>query len=148
MSHYCKALIIHCIDFRLGGAIKNYLARNDLFDNCDVVAVAGAVKNLVAPQQEFDREVLLRQIAISKKLHHITHLILMNHTDCGAYGSPRFAGEAGGRSAFTSRDEEKKKHFEDLKTASAMVKKKYSDLKIQTLLADIEDSEKINIFSV
>lgn len=139
MSHHCKALIIHCMDFRLGSATKAYLEQNNLLNDCDVVSVAGAAKSLVSPAKESDREFLMRQIGLSQKLHGIGEVVLMNHTDCGAYG---------GRAAFASRDEERKKHSDDLRAAAEVIKKENPSLAVRTLVADIEDSGKIEIKNV
>src|SRR3989344_5369005 len=100
MQHTCKALIIHCIDFRFGKAIKKYLEDKNLLGDIDIVSVAGAVKN--------NADFLMKQIDISKRLHDIKEVILMNHTDCGAYG---------GRKAFGSAEDERNKHLSDLNEA-------------------------------
>ena len=139
MSHHCKALIIHCIDFRLGKATKQYLEEQNLLGNCDIVSVAGAAKNIASPENDFEREFLMKQIEISKKLHGITDVILMNHTDCGAYG---------GRSVFASSEEEKKKHFEDMEQAAEMILKKYPDVNVKKILADIDDSGNVALVNV
>ena len=134
MSHHCKALMLHCIDFRFGKAIEDYLERNGLLNNCDIVSVAGAVKNLVAPKETSDRSFIIRQIEISKKLHDIENVILMNHTDCGAYGET---------SVFTNDAEEIKKHSDDLKEAKNIVQEQYPDLGIQLVLSKINSSGQI-----
>lgn len=136
MPHHCKTVIVHCIDFRLGKAIKKYLEEQNLLGDCDIVSVAGAAKNIASPENDSEREFLMKQIDISKKLHNISEVILMNHSDCGAYG---------GSSAFSSKTEEQKKHSDDMNMAAEIIRQKYPDLHIQTLLADIEDSGKINI---
>lgn len=139
MSHRCKTLIIHCIDFRLGKAIKNYLEEQNLLGDCDVVSVAGAAKNLASPENGFEREFLMKQIDISKKLHHIAEVILMNHSDCGAYG---------GSSEFGSKEEEKKKHFEDMERVAEMIRKKYPDVNVKKIFADIDDSGTVAMVNV
>ena len=136
MPHACKALVIRCMDFRFISAINEYLESKNLLNHCDIVAAAGAVKNFASPEHELDREFLMRQIDIAKRLHGIREVILINHTDCGAYG---------GRKAFTSREEEREKHSEELRAAATMVAERYPSLAIQTLIADIEDSGEINI---
>lgn len=134
MSHTCKALILHCIDFRFGKAIKKYLEEQGLLGDIDIVSVAGAAKNLVSPNSPSDTEFILRQIEISKKLHNITELILMNHTDCGAYG---------GHKAFASHDEEVQKHQDDMQAARELVQTKYPDLEIKTVLATISPTHEV-----
>lgn len=81
------------MDFRFGEAIKNWLKEKGLLNNCDIVSLTGASKGLVSPKNPAEPEIILRQIEISSNLHKISQVILMNHTDCGAYG---------GRDAFAS----------------------------------------------
>lgn len=130
MAHNCKAAIIHCIDFRLGPAIKAYMEERGLLGDCDVIAVAGAAKDLVEPGSESDRDFLMRQIDISKQLHHINTVILMNHTDCGAYG---------GRTAFVSTNEEEENHRSHMAQAAALIKDKYPELNVEMVLADLRE---------
>src|SRR3990167_8832344 len=117
MKHTCRALIIHCIDFRFGKAIKKYLEDKNLLGDIDIVSVAGAVKNA---------EFLIKQIDISKTLHDIKQVILMNHTDCGAYG---------GEQSFGSAEEEREKHLSDLKDAKIKILKKNPELEVKPVLA-------------
>ena len=114
--------------------IKEYMEQNNLLGDCDLVAVAGAAKDIASPTTAEDRKFVIRQIDISKSLHHIQKVILMNHTDCGAYG---------GRKSFASRAEEEKKHFEDMQKAADIITSKYPDLQITKVLANIEDSGEI-----
>lgn len=139
MLHDCKALIIHCIDFRFGSAIKKYLEENHLMDNCDIIAAAGAVKNLVAPISPFDREFILRQVEISHRLHHISQVILMNHTDCGAYG---------GRDAFDSTEAEHDQHVNDMQKAKEMIQAKFNDVDIKIVLAKISPIGQISFVEI
>lgn len=134
MFHTCKALILRCIDFRFGKAIKKYLEEQGLLGDIDIVSVAGAAKNLVSPNSPSDTEFILRQIEISKKLHNIKELILMNHTDCGAYG---------GRKAFGSDGAEKTQHIEDMKKAGKLIHTRYPDLEIKTILATISPTHEV-----
>lgn len=127
-SHFCKSLLLQCMDFRLGEAIKKWLEENHLMNNCDVVSLAGAVKNLVEPKESTDREFILRQIEISQRLHRISEIILMNHTDCGAYG---------GREAFESGETEYQRHKADLKTAKEIIQGRFSELEVRMILAKI-----------
>lgn len=129
MKHTCATLILHCIDFRFGKEIKKYLEQRDLLGNCDIVAVAGVAKNIASPAVENDREFVVRQIDISKKLHDIKEVIVMNHTDCGAYG---------GRAAFASEEEEKMRHIADMQKAQEIIRAKHSDCTVTTVLAHID----------
>ncbi|MFH1246655.1 MAG: carbonic anhydrase [Candidatus Liptonbacteria bacterium] len=134
MSHHCSTLILHCIDFRLGTAIKKYMEENNLLGDCDIVSAAGAAKDLASPASESDRAFILRQIDISKRLHHTSKTILMNHTDCGAYG---------GRSVFASKEAEDAKHEEEMASAENLIKEKYPDMQVEKVLADISETGEI-----
>ncbi|MEY4731758.1 MAG: hypothetical protein RL681_704 [Candidatus Parcubacteria bacterium] len=139
MKHECRALLLHCIDFRFGSAIKKHLEENGLMDNCDIVSLAGAAKNLVSPANDADRELVLSQIEISKRLHHISEVILLNHTDCGAYG---------GRAAFSDRATEDAKHITDLAEAKKLVHERFPDLAVIMAVAQLEPDGAIHINQV
>lgn len=128
MSHHCSTLILHCIDFRLGREIKNWMEREKLHGDADVVAAAGATKNIVDPKNSSDREFIIRQIEISKRLHNINTVILMNHTDCGAYG-----------------DVPRSKHVDDLASAAESVRSAFPGLAVRRVLANIASDGAVTI---
>lgn len=76
-DHYCEAVIVTCIDFRFQDYVNKWIGENFTAKSFDRVAIAGGV---------FDLDYILKQIEISKRLHHIKKVILINHEDCGAYG--------------------------------------------------------------
>ena len=106
-NHQAEALIATCIDFRLQEAINKWILENFTPKTFDRVALGGGVKNL---------DVILGQIDIAVRLHHIKKVVLINHEDCGAYG------EIGTY----------EKHTQDLKDAKDRVKKNYPNLEIKT----------------
>lgn len=107
MDHNAEAIIITCIDFRFQEYINNWISENFRPKTFDRVGFAGGVKSF---------DIILGQIDIAKRLHHIKKVVLINHEDCGAYG------EVG----------TPEKHAEDLKDATHQIKEKYSDLEVQT----------------
>lgn len=129
MSHTCKALIIHCMDFRFHSAIRDFLVSLGLKDQYDLVSLAGATRGLI----ENDRassEVILKQIDISQRLHGVSEIYLIHHLDCGAYG---------GHSAFASLSAEHDKHEADLKVSEEIIKGKFPSLSVKKVLARIEE---------
>jgi len=106
-NHTCDALIATCIDFRFQEDINKFISENFAPKTYDRVSLAGGV---------FDFEYVLKQVSISKRLHQINKVILVNHEDCGAYGE---AGTA-------------EKHSEDLKNAAEKIKGQYPDLEVNT----------------
>ena len=126
--HKCKALVLHCMDFRFISKINEYLASQDLMGNFDDVSIAGACKNFVSPQNDAERELLLKQIEISRRLHGMEEVILMNHTDCGAYG---------GHAAFESAEAEYRKHVEDMEASKKMILERWPELKVKKILVKL-----------
>lgn len=106
-NHGADAVVVTCIDFRLQEAINKWISEHFPPKTFDRVALGGGVKNL---------EIILGQIDIAARLHHIKKVVLINHEDCGAYGE----------------ESTPEKHAEDLKAAKAKVKELYPDLEVET----------------
>lgn len=113
MAHTCKAVLVTCMDFRIQKYIEDFARENIGEREYDRVCWAGASK---------DFEAVFSQIELSKKLHDISEVYLMNHEDCGAYG------EAG-----TSE-----KHAEDLKSAKEKILEKYPNLEVKLLYIHLD----------
>jgi carbonic anhydrase len=112
-NHTCEALVATCIDFRFQEYINDWISKNFSPKSHDRVAFAGGVKSV---------DIVLGQIDISKRLHDIKKVVLINHEDCGAYG------EAG----------TPEKHSEDLKNATSKVKEKYPELAVETFYLHLD----------
>ena len=106
-NHSAEAIIVTCIDFRLQEYINKWISANFQPKTFDRVALGGGAKNL---------DIILSQIDIAVRLHHIKKVVLVNHEDCGAYGE-------------TGTSE---KHAEDLKAARVKINTVYPNLEIQT----------------
>lgn len=128
MSHTCTSLLMQCMDFRFGKKTKEFMEQNNLMGDADLVSIAGAAKNIVNPETQ---ALALRQLEISKDLHGMKVVHLMNHTDCGAYG---------GKKAFTDEKAEYEKLTGDLKEAAQIVKAKWPELEVKLWLAHINES--------
>jgi carbonic anhydrase len=110
MQPKCEVMVVACVDFRFQRALDEWLAANIRHGNYDRVGIAGGVK---------DWDVVMQQIELSKNLHNIRRVILINHEDCGAYG------EAGTR----------EKHETDLRAARAAVLKQYPGMEVDMMFA-------------
>jgi len=124
------------MDFRLESAIDEYLLQENLTDNVDIISIAGAAKDLNDGSMGNAVE---GQLALSKKLHDVQTIILMNHTDCGGYG---------GRAAFESIEAERDNHASELTKAAEKLAVEYPDVEIKKILADIKEDETIEILTV
>jgi len=134
MSHMCQNLLIHCMDFRLQKDIKNWMEEKGILGDTDLVSVAGAGKELLSSEY---RDFLLKQIRLSKELHQMKKVILMSHTDCGAYG---------GRAPFLGDlQKEEEKHLSDMNNMASMIKESFPDLEVKMVLLKMSDNG--NIFS-
>lgn len=119
MAHTCTGAVLHCIDFRLGPPVKEWLEKEGHLGDCDIISHAGATKDMTVP---------LAQIELSKRLHDVSKIVLMNHTDCGAYG---------GREAFDSDEDETETHFKAMNDAKEKILAVHSGVEVRTVLAHI-----------
>lgn len=106
-NHGCKAIVITCIDYRFQEYIHNWLSRNFEAKTYDRGAFAGAARSL---------ETILSQIEVAYRLHHIKKAVLINHEDCGAYGSKGHVNH----------------HVRDLRQAAKTIKERFPNLKVET----------------
>jgi carbonic anhydrase len=113
-EHTCKALVIHCIDFRFRKSLAEFL-EGRFGDSYDLVSVAGGVKRLV--QDPLDNNFILEQVKISDKLHKPEVILLIQHEDCGAYG---------GSAAFGDFSTEQEAQNQELERAEALLQEQCS----------------------
>jgi carbonic anhydrase len=121
MSHTCSAALIKCMDFRLTGDVHAWLEEKGLVNDCDIISVAGAAKDIVENPQGY----VFSLIKLSIELHQIKKVILMNHRDCGAYG---------GSAAFNGQAEEFAKHKGEMNKAREILVNQFPNVAIETFL--------------
>lgn len=105
-EHTCDALVVSCIDFRFRKYIREWTDQNLAGQEFDRVAFAGSSKDL---------DVIMKQLDISVKLHHIKKVIIIHHEECGAYGA----------------ESTPEKHAADLKKAKKLILSKYPKLAVE-----------------
>ena len=84
-KYQCDAAVVWCFDNRFELVFRKFLKRIGV-EYTDPIKVAGGAKCLASPDHESDREFVLEQIRKSIRLHNTRRVILMVHSDCGAYG--------------------------------------------------------------
>lgn len=104
-THTCDAFVVACIDFRFQKYIKDWLAINFQNKTYDYVGFAGSTKNL---------ETIMGQLEISVRLHQVKEVVLVNHEECGAYGTE------------STHD----RHALDLKKAKQKISTKYPNISV------------------
>ena len=99
--------------------------------NSDLIKIAGGAKSLASPEHERDREFVLEQIRKSIRLHDTALVILMLHSDCGAYGGLErgFAGNAG---------REAEHHEEELRLAAECLRNAVPGIQVRAYFVDFE----------
>jgi carbonic anhydrase len=129
--HKCKNILFKCMDFRMQSKTLEWLKENGYFGDCDVVSVAGSSKGIADDDQSV-RNFLLNQIKISHDLHGAENIILIHHSDCGAYK---------GSYQFSSPEEEKQKQEEDMIKVENIAKESFPDMNIVKVWAEMKDPD-------
>jgi hypothetical protein len=129
-KYQCDAAILWCFDNRFDVGFGKFLKRIGV-EHSDPIKIAGGAKSLVSPEQESDRAFVLEQLRKSMRLHGTRKVILMVHSDCGAYGglADGFHGDA---------RVEALHHQQELHRAAARLSEAIPDIEIQAYFVDFE----------
>lgn len=129
-------LLITCIDLRYPGMIHEHLEYGEKVDpkdqygffhkKYDQVSLAGAglsgVVDFGDNQKPNWASTFLDQVGLSKTLHTISAVVVLEHRTCGAYKYFKLLGEA------PTEDEERNAHEKQTQWLAAVLKRHYSDL--------------------
>ncbi|MGA9511849.1 MAG: carbonic anhydrase [Candidatus Sulfotelmatobacter sp.] len=129
-GYQCDAAVLWCFDSRFDLAFRKFLKRIGITYS-DPIKIAGGAKSLASPELETDREFVLGQIRKSVRLHGTKRVILMVHSDCGAYGSLEavFHGDAQAEAAH---------HQQELARAAANLLAAIPGLEVQGYFVDFD----------
>lgn len=117
------------MDFRLVDQTREWMKEQGLMGDCDDVSLAGASKELVDGEKGA-KELLLKQIKIACDLHEVSQVILVHHSDCGAYKASY---------NFSSLGEEEAKQIEDLKKSEEIIRKEFPKVEVMKVWAQMKD---------
>ena len=128
--YQCDAAIIWCFDNRFELGFRKFLKRLGVV-NSDPIKIAGGAKSLASPELESEREFVLEQIRKSMRLHGTRRVILMLHSDCGAYGglAGGFGGDAPAEAAF---------HHAELQRAAQNLERAIPGVAVEGYFVDFE----------
>ena len=130
-EHYhCDAAVVWCYDHRFELAFRKLLKRIGVAQP-DSIRLAGGAKCLATPDRESEREFVLDQIRKSIRLHGTDSVVLMVHSDCGAYGG--LAGGFGG-----DAQAEAAHHQRELARAAAHLLETIPGIEVQGYFVDFE----------
>src|SRR5450755_605231 len=103
-KYHCDAAILWCFDNRFELGFRKFLKRIGV-NSSDPIKIAGGAKCMASPEHETDREFVLEQIRKSMRLHGTRRVILMLHSDCGAYGGLASFGDDAAAERANHREE-------------------------------------------
>lgn len=134
--HDCEAVVLGCIDFRFWEAMISF-AKNELeIKSFDLATVAGGAKEIVEHNELIDG----LEINIPVSLHHVGKVVVVNHSDCGAYGGlKRFSGDREAEFIF---------HKSELLKAKDYILKKHSSIEVILAFARLVDNDTAVEFEV
>src|ERR1041384_676349 len=125
----CDAAIVWCFDHRFEQALRKLIKRLNI-NSFDPIRVAGGARCLAGKDPESDRQFILKQIRSSMHLHGTDTVLLMLHSDCGAYG---------GLAAFDNGPaREAENHRQDLHHALDFLRANIPQLNILGYFVDFE----------
>jgi carbonic anhydrase len=128
-KYQCDAAVVWCFDNRFQLGLAKYLKRQGIV-NTDPIKIAGGAKSLASPEHESDREFILEQIRKSIRLHGTKQVILMLHSDCGAYGG---LGAFGGNAAAEAAH-----HESELRRAAEFLRGAVPGIEVKGYFVDFE----------
>jgi len=129
-KYHCDAAILWCFDNRFELGFRKFLKRLGV-NYSDPIKIAGGAKCMASPEHESDRQFVLDQIRKSMRLHGTRRVILMLHSDCGAYGglAEGFDGNAAA---------EAKHHEQELQRAAANLRAAIPNIDVQGYFVDFD----------
>jgi carbonic anhydrase-like protein len=123
------AAVVWCFDHRFDLVLHKLLKKIGV-ERFDPILVAGGAKNLSSPGTENDRQFVLDQIRSSMRLHSTKNVILMLHSDCGAYGGlPAFNNDTA---------QEAENHRQEMHKAVAALKAGIPEVEVRSFFVDFE----------
>jgi hypothetical protein len=129
-KYQCDAAVVWCFDNRFETGLRKYLKRTGIV-NIDPIKVAGGAKSLATPEHPADRVFLLEQLAKSVRLHGTGRVVLMLHSDCGAYGG--LEGAFRGDRRWEAEQMER-----DLRLAAETVLARFPNVTVETYFVDFD----------
>jgi hypothetical protein len=122
------AAVIACFDARFELSLRKLLRRLGI-EQPDTIRVAGGARALVRGTSE-ERAFLVEQVRSSRRLHGSSAVLLVSHSDCGAYGGLcAFDGDAQRELTF---------QLEELRRAAHVLTSLVPDLPVQLFFCDFE----------
>jgi hypothetical protein len=137
-SHHAKAFVLSCIDFRLRDNITYNLTNLGYKNEYDDSAVAGGSLGYNGLLHYNWSTTITDNIDLAIQLHDIEEILLIDHMQCGAYGSQYPTMVKGSNDEYNY-------HISNLNIAAQSLKIKYPDLIIKKYIISIDGGTMIDI---
>jgi carbonic anhydrase len=116
------ACVVSCFDARFELVTRKFLKKRGIWW-ADPLKIAGGAKIFASPAEESERTFALAQVRTSMRLHATNRVMLMLHSDCGAYG---------GLQAFNGNEErEAANHESELRSAAEFLKSNIPEIDVE-----------------
>jgi carbonic anhydrase len=125
----CEAAVVWCFDNRFEMVLRKLLKRMGV-GYFDPIRIAGGTKYLATADDEASRNFVLDQIRISMRLHETKTVILMLHSDCGAYGGLAAFGD--------DAEKESQNHQAQLQIAASYLLSQIPELTVKPYFVNFE----------
>jgi carbonic anhydrase len=129
-----EAVLLTCMDFRLMDEIARYMEGRGLANRYDHLILAGASLGALTEKYPAWGQTFWAHLQLSRELHHVKRLIVIDHRDCGAYKALVGADLAKDPVAETKR------HGEQLRRFRAEAQTRQPGLEVETLLMALDGS--------
>jgi carbonic anhydrase len=121
-QYRADACVVSCFDARFELVTRKFLKKRGI-SWADPLKIAGGAKTFASPANESERSFALGQIQTTMRLHRTNRVMLMVHSDCGAYG---------GLQAFEGNEErEATNHESELRTAAEFLKSNIPTVEVE-----------------
>jgi hypothetical protein len=115
----CDGLLVYCSDFRFWRVAFKYMIEDLGIPKFDILCYPGSAANLCRDLSQANQ--FLDRIKFLQNRHQFHTIVMVNHTDCGAYGD---------RSMFLNDESEKQVHMADLLSAKSKLMSEFPGMTI------------------
>lgn len=120
--YHADACVVSCFDARFELATRKFLKKLGI-GWADPLKIAGGAKAFASPAEDSARSFAVSQVQTSMRLHGTNRVILMVHSDCGAYG---------GLQTFDHNEEREAVHHErELRAAAEFLKSDIPSIEVE-----------------
>ncbi len=129
---HTEMLLLTCMDYRLTGAVEDYMEARGLAHKFDHVILAGASLGALNDKFPSWADVFWVHLDLAIQLHAVHRVMIIDHRDCGAY--KLILGEASVKDA----DTELKTHVKQLYALRAAIQTRKPGMEVEIGLMDLD----------